>query len=162
MLGLCWTSSRSVFLRFKHRVSVMLASALVTCFLSVGHAAEIESLNDRFKTIPNWSKDPSEVGYVLARCGVLLLLISEVFKSDTREKDDMVSIATQNAKKARELVAQGFEISRSVGASQSLLDRRVQQLFSSYRDQIVRNRAVHNNIFHGIVGQDFVLCRAFL
>lgn len=120
------------------------------------------SINSRIANSTNWTEDKTEVGYITLRCGILLRLISDAFLSDTRRIDTIVRQAEFIKRRSFDIMEEGVTISKGAGLSSQLIEMRVHELSKVYLQQLVSNRALHNNIFTGVVGDDFNFCKELL
>ena len=141
-------------------VALRQCSVFVLAAATAGlcQASDLESINKRLEKAPNWIEDRAEIGYITLRCGVLLFAISEVFLSDPRRMEIIVKQATRIQDASKKLLDQGALISNSVGLGEQVVDLRVAQLSKAYGYLIVQNRALHNDIFKGMVEADFLFC----
>jgi hypothetical protein len=145
-------------------IIVLLAiSVLVNTALPAFAAPNnLTSINNRLENNANWIEDKTEVGYITLRCGILLRLIADAFLSDTRRIDAIVKQAEFMKKRSIDIMDVGITISKGVGLSSELIDIRATELSKVYLQQLVSNRALHNNIFADLIGQDFSFCRDLL
>jgi hypothetical protein len=123
---------------------------------------ELKSIPERLSNNRNWTGDKTEVGYISLRCGTLLLLISQVFLSDNRRIDTIVKQADLIKERSSDLIGAGIEISKSQGLPSQLIEIRVEELSNVYVQLLTKNRALHNNIFEGVAGEDFNFCKSLL
>lgn len=109
------------------------------------------------KSRSGWESDPTEVAYMVFRCGALLDRIGRVFIENGATPEHRTN-GQGLVQRADRLLATGAALSLSTGLDETRLLERAKAFFDIYIRQIVENRRLHNDMFEGWVGEDFQFC----
>ncbi len=104
-----------------------------------------------------WEKDPTEVAYVVFRCGAIFDVIGRVFVENGVTPEHKAN-GRGLAERANGLLSTGSFLSFNVGMSEARILERAKAFFEIYTRLVVNNRRLHNDMFNGQVGQDFDFC----
>jgi hypothetical protein len=104
-----------------------------------------------------WEKDPTEVAYVVFRCGTIFDVIGRVFIENGATLEHKAN-GNRMVERATALLSTGSFLSLNTGMSETRILERAKSFFEIYHRLIVENRRLHNDMFNGQVGQDFDFC----
>lgn len=135
----------------------LLVAFLLATFGPLASAQTLIPLETWEKSRSDWKNDPTEVAYVVFRCGTLFDLLGRVFVENgttSGQRDDGQKMISR----ADGLLTTGTALSFNTGMSEPRLLERAKAFFDIYGRQIVENRRLHNDMFEGLVGKDFQFC----
>jgi len=139
----------------------MKALLLIFGFLSSGvvFAGNLTPFPLWEKNNPNWSKDSSEVTYMLGRCAASLYAVSGYFE----QSKDGKAVNTAQTLKARadEFAKMSIVVGVANGAQSEFLAKRVAGLIKIYTETMEENKIRHNNIFTDTLSADVAYCNNY-
>lgn len=120
-------------------------------------ASELTPFSDWVQNRPNWDMDPTEISYAATRCGVLLAVIGKTFETNPSKAED-VTQGRQLVERGHSLAIFGGVIANNTGMTRANQNNRYKLLLEAYAETTKRNRAMHNNMFHGHIEDDLNFC----
>lgn len=135
-----------------------LAASLLMLLPGLLHAEAPIPFNQWVNKNPNWSKDRKEIGYALTRCGSLFFTVGSYMEQNAASKE--ILARAQDAKiRGTMLSVAATPLNKENGLTADFLEQRTAALMKGYMDLIISNRAIHNNLFHGQILEDYQFCR---
>lgn len=138
-------------------ISKILFSFILAGLGSLSNAQTLIPFETWQKSRSDWASDPTEVAYVVFRCGALLDRVGRVFIENGATPEHRTN-GHGLVQRADRLLATGSALSLSTGMDETRLLERAKAFFDIYIRQIVENRRLHNDMFEGWVGEDFQFC----
>lgn len=144
---------------FGRSVTAALCSILVLYSQSDAFGSELQPFSSYIKDRPEWYKDDSEVAYVSTRCGVLFTAIGGIFQNDLNS-EAAKKRGLEITNRGTYLLELGHVMSEKIGGIKNF-EYSGKLLFKAYGEAIRANRALHNNMLHGLIRSDFEFCLSF-
>lgn len=121
-------------------------------------AEELKSLKEKYDLIDVWEKDDSELAYVSMRCGVIYSTLAAYFLANGTKKEDKDNSIKLN-KMSEVFMEKSIYISISMlKMSEESITKRMELLFKIYVEKVKENKSVNNNVFEGLILNDFEYC----
>lgn len=115
--------------------------------------AELTPLKEHLRNNYDWERNPSELGYVCTRCGVLLYLVNVYSENNVDKK------TTEQLKIRSEVYLQfGEMVSQVNGIKKKAFLERVESITNLYGNEMINNKKINNNVFTGYIGDDLEIC----
>lgn len=124
-------------------------------------AQELTPLDEWSKTTSNWSNQPSEVVYMLGRCGAALMSMSSYFQANANGDKKIEKDAKSLMNKSKSFTSTSLELGESIGATEKFLMDRMESLVKIYVADIVNNKKLHNSAFGKKFQADINFCSAY-
>jgi hypothetical protein len=129
----------------------------VALFVLYANAQPLVSLNNLSSERPKLRDDVSEIGYFGVRCFTNFRVVGGYFveKGNTPE---LVSRGKEYMDIADSMLPAILHFESKNGYSQSDTYMRIKKITSQILVDLANNKDLHNNAFHGYIGEDFKFC----
>lgn len=122
---------------------------------------ELIPLDEWDKKTSNWSNQPSEVVYMLGRCGAALMAMSSYFKANSNNDKKIEKDAESLLDKSKSFASLSLEVGQSIGATEKFLMDRMEALVKIYIGDIISNKKIHNSAFGKNFQTDINFCTTY-
>jgi hypothetical protein len=137
---------------------IALAALSISTFAT---SQELVPLDEWDKTTKNWSSQPSEVAYMLGRCGSAFMAMSSYLKANANGEKKIERDATVLMGKSKSFIELSIDVGQTIGATEKFLMDRTESLVKVYIGDIVNNKKLHNNAFGKNFQTDINFCTAY-
>lgn len=135
----------------------ILASFIFLTFNCNAYSQALESLKQWSLERPNWENDISEVGYLGTRCFANFSIVGGYFveKGNT---PDLVDRGKMYLDIADSMLPAIYYFESQNGYTKEDTETRITRIAAVTFQSIAINKDLHNDAFHGSVGDDFKFC----
>ena len=106
-----------------------------------------------------WSSDPSELSYLMTRCGVAYSVMSNYFQATNNNKNIEIREQIQSLNyRSGKFLEYGYEFAQHVGIKEEFFKKRLSLVAEMYTQNLLKNKALTNYAFSKEFESDIDFC----